>query len=270
MRFFSARSRSQQVHRPDGAEAALEDAASGLFGSLRGAQPPRDSTAQARAALMHAVASVAPATVRPRWGAGAISAAVVAPLLLIGAAAAAAGGGAGLIDTLTGSGGPQNGSGPGGAGASPTEAANNGASVQSHEDGHGCDDTLQPGASVTPVARGPAGCAVGNSGDNRKNGQQGSGRGSGSSAGADDSAAVAHDNGKGCDDELFEGTVRKTPEPGGPVDCEAGNSGGHRQNGDHGQGGGKPDTTPAGKPDTTPGGKPSTTGNGGQGQGNRP
>lgn len=117
------------------------------------------------------------------------------------------------------------------------------AATNAHENGHGCDDIIHS-AGVAPGPAGPVGCDVGNSGDHRQNGVSDEDEGvndEGDDAGTPEDAATPtedktdpHANGHGCDD-VNHAVGEHEPTLGGPVGCEVGNSGEHRQNGvDHG------------------------------------
>ena len=120
------------------------------------------------------------------------------------------------------------------------------AAAAAHTNEKGCDD-VNPAVQGTPTPGGPVDCEVGNSADHRQNGKEHgkptSTATAEASASASPSAAAsstasasedAHHNGMGCDD--VNPAVQGTPTPGGPVDCEVGNSADHRQNGsDHGK-----------------------------------
>ena len=126
----------------------------------------------------------------------ATAAAVLAPMALIGAAAALHGsgnGGANLFaaeDTATGTASATmtaTGSATDTAtdtssvtpsttsSTTPTASSTPSASQDAHTNGHGCDDTLFAlGNPPFAMAGGPIGCTVGNSGDHRQNGMNGS------------------------------------------------------------------------------------------------
>lgn len=119
-------------------------------------------------------------------------------------------------------------------------AAQPDAAANAHENGHGCDDIIHS-ADASPGPGGPVGCDVGNSGDHRQNGVSDDDEGD-DAASPEDVATPAEDktdphaNGHGCDDVNHAGGEHE-PTPGGPVGCDVGNSGEHRQNGaDHGPG----------------------------------
>lgn len=131
------------------------------------------------------------------------------------------------------------------------------AAMAAREDGNGCDDELFADGMHTPTPGGPSECTVGNSGDNRKNGQQfatgtptptvdpsaSPSPTASATASASATATGPHSNGKGCDDVLFKDGARP-PVKGGPADCTVGNSADHRQNG-------KKDGTATATPSTT-------------------
>lgn len=119
---------------------------------------------------------------------------------------------------------------PSGTALSAAEAA--------HTNGLGCDDILWANGRGPG---GPIGCEVGNSGSHRQNGAN---KATATStpeatetatptetpteeAAPEDEGFDPHANGKGCDDVL----ATNGRGPGGPVGCEVGNSGEHRQNG---------------------------------------
>jgi len=112
------------------------------------------------------------------------------------------------------------------------------AAVNAHENGHGCDDLIHA-ADAAPGAGGPVGCDVGNSGDHRQNGVSDDDAGADAASPEDASTpaqdkADPHANGHGCDD-VNHANGEHEPTHGGPVGCDVGNSGDHRQNGaDHG------------------------------------
>ncbi len=132
---------------------------------------------------------------------------------------------------------------------------------EAHANGDGCDDVLFA-ATATPGPGGPVGCTVGNSGSHRQNGLEHGNKSATATgiASASPSASSSpdatrqdpHANGKGCDDVLF--AAGRTPVPGGPVGCTVGNSGGHRQNGLHGNVAttASPSAPAAGSTSTTP------------------
>ncbi|MCK9519731.1 MAG: hypothetical protein M0R74_12020, partial [Dehalococcoidia bacterium] len=169
----------------------------------------------------------------------------------------------------------------------PTETVTppNTAAAAAHTNGHGCDDVLFANGRGPG---GPIGCDVGNSGPHRKNGvpketptgtpaaqEPGTSTpptadddGTTSEPGSDSSTAPdPHANGRGCDDVL----ATNGRGPGGPVGCEAGNSGPHRQNGAKNAAPGPTEAASPGttdQPDSPAASQPGTQGKGnGQGVG---
>ena len=136
-----------------------------------------------------------------------------------------------------------------------------------HTNGHGCDDIIHA-EGATPSAGGPVGCTVGNSGDHRQNGKHQAtatptATGSATATPTPDSDADTktdpHANGHGCDD-IIHGPDATPGAHGGPVGCTVGNSGDHRQNGQHGNGSGTATPTPTSTPDPTATNAASTSG----------
>jgi len=163
-----------------------------------------------------------------------------------------------------------------GATVTPTTAQEGTAEARdAHTNGHGCDDVLFS-AAATPGPGGPVGCTVGNSGPHRQNGLAHGANSATATATATGTASASpsaspspdatvqgpHANGKGCDDVLF--AAGRTPAPGGPIGCTVGNSGGHRQNGLHGNvaATASPSAAAAGSTSTTPVMDSTTTGRG--------
>ncbi|MBA4181926.1 MAG: hypothetical protein C0506_15150 [Anaerolinea sp.] len=184
-----------------------EAAAAGLFSPIGEVAPSDDALARIRGTMANALSATLaarPANTTMRRVAF-TSAAVTAPLMAVSAVGAITGNEplAGPIDFV---------SNAVGLTSAETPAAGAGTPVAS------------PSADASPPAPASASASASTTPEAAVSGQ---------SRGAT-AAEDAHTNEKGCDD--VNPAVQGTPTPGGPVDCETGNSAEHRQNGkEHGK-----------------------------------
>lgn len=184
-----------------------EASAHGLFEPLGAVAPSEAGLSRIRGTLANALsAALAPRPASPTMRRIAFtSAAVTAPLMAVSAVGAVTGN-----EPL----------------ARPLDFVSNAVGLSNAETRVGANAV----AAVTPAASASASVSASATSDGSA---AAIARGAAVQIGAG-AAEDAHGDGNGCDD--VNPAVQGTPTPGGPADCEAGNSGDHRQNGkEHGK-----------------------------------
>jgi hypothetical protein len=256
-------------HRSNQDSPEDEQQAAELFLDLADETLGDEAATSIRRSMLAALASSGrTVAARSRWAMA--GTALMAPMLAIGAVSAAAGQSpvGGTISAVTSAVTTLGiGSGNDGVqqdensdsqepGDTPEATAQHGNSANAP--GHGRGDataTPTPGGTATPTPTANDGSGSG---------------GSGSASATPTEKPDPHANGKGCDDVLFANGEPPFASPGGPVGCDVGNSGDHRQNGAHQGGGtgGTPTATPTAGETPTPTGTAGTTDQPGNGHGN--